>query len=163
MNDNYTQYDGYFSMSLAYLEIGEYAAAKDSNSGDYQNALAYQFFHALELFLKYAILLKTREKELRTHDLNTLSKTYYQLYPDEIYHIDNPFDFSDYQAEPLNPNEKELFKKHTERFDLKIMDQHLRYPASEKNGGYSFKLDSDIFSNMREKFIEINQHLPRLI
>lgn len=79
-NDN--KYVQYLSMSLAYLEIGEYSAQKNNNNGDYQNGVAYQLFHALELFVKYAILLKTRKSELKGHELGVLFKKYYKLYPE---------------------------------------------------------------------------------
>jgi len=89
-NDN--KYDQYLSMSLAYLEIGEYSA-QNNNNGDYQNAVAYQLFHALELFVKYAILLKTKKSEVLGHDFSILFKKYYELYSEEIYHIEHPFDW----------------------------------------------------------------------
>ena len=47
-----SNYESYFSMCMAYLEIGEVSARNDNNTGEYQNAVAYQLYHALELFVK---------------------------------------------------------------------------------------------------------------
>jgi len=52
-------YEAYFSMCMAYLDIGEFSSKKDDNTGEYQNAVAYQLYHALELFVKYAIFKST--------------------------------------------------------------------------------------------------------
>lgn len=53
-----SNYEAYFLMSLAYLDVGEVAAKNSNNTGEYHNAVAYQLYHALELFVKYAILKK---------------------------------------------------------------------------------------------------------
>lgn len=35
------------------------------------------------------------------------------------------------------------------------MDQHLRYPADAKTGGYSYKIESSCFSAIKDKLISI--------
>lgn len=40
-------------------------------------------FHAIELFLKGAILERNPEENLRAHNIQGLSKRYYELYPDQ--------------------------------------------------------------------------------
>lgn len=43
----------------------------------------HHMFHAIELFLKGAILERNPEENLRTHNIQGLSKRYYELYPDQ--------------------------------------------------------------------------------
>ena len=57
MSEN--DYESYFNMCMAYLDIGEISTKNENNTGEYQNAVAYQLYHALELFVKYLILKKT--------------------------------------------------------------------------------------------------------
>lgn len=155
MKDNIVEKsEAYFLMSMAYLELGEVAAQHQNETGEYQNAVAYQLYHALEIFLKYAILKKTGSHK-KEHDLKKLFEEYHNLYTEKKYHIDSPFDFTNYDASDLNIKEKEMYINHLNQFDPKIMDQHLRYPTDEKTGGYSFKIESSIFKNMQRKFISI--------
>ena len=151
MNNNY---ESYFSMCIAYLEIGEIAAKNDNNTGEYQNAVAYQLYHALELFVKYAIL-KSKGRVLNIHDLSKLFDEYNSLYTDDAYRLEHPFDFSSYEPCELNIGEKEMYEKHIDKFKPKIMDQHLRYPPDHKTGGYSFKIESDYFVSTKDKLLEI--------
>ena len=146
--------EAYFSMSMAYLELGGVAARHQNETGEYQNAVAYQLYHALEIFLKYAILKRTGSHR-KGHDLKILFGEYYNLYTEKKYHIESPFDFTTYEASDLNIKEKEMWLNHLNQFNPEIMDQHLRYPPDKKTGGYSFKIESDIFTNMKNKFLEI--------
>lgn len=147
-------YDSYFSMCIAYLEIGEIAAKNNNNTDEYQNAVAYQLYHALELFVKYAIL-KRKGKVQNIHVFSTLFDEYHSLYTDEIYRLEHPFEFRSYEACEFNIGEKEMYEEHIEQFKPKIMDQHLRYPPDHKTGGYSFKIDSDYFASIKNKLLEI--------
>lgn len=147
-------YESYFSMCLAYLDIGEVSAKNCNNTGEYQNAVAYQLYHALELFVKYAILKSTGSVR-NIHDFTRLFGEYDSLYPGNDYRIEHPFDFSSYEACELNACEQEMYEKHIGQFKPKLMDQHLRYPPDEKTGGFSFKIDSDYFSLMKEKLMAI--------
>ena len=140
-------------MSLEYLRIGKIASCASNNTGEYDNAVAYQLFHALELFIKYAILLKDEKKEeILIHDLSKLTSMYEELYVEEIFKIDNLFNFSSYLPSKQNIDEEKLVKEHLKQFKLRIMDQHLRYPPDSKTGGYSFKFDSSIFKEFEQKF-----------
>ena len=150
-SDNYEQY---FSMCLAYIEIGEVAAHHENVTGEYQNAVAYQLYHALELFVKYAILKKTGHLK-KTHDLSMLFDSYYKLYTNEIYKIEHPFDFTTYTPSNENLYEYEMYEKHIETFEPKIMDQHLRYPYDEKTGRYSYQIESSYFTNIRKTIKKI--------
>ncbi len=154
MADSDDKYSSYFSMSIAYLEIGEAASTHDNPSGEYQNAVAYQLYHALELFVKYAILKNTGNVK-NIHDFSILFSQYNSLYPSDEYRIEHPFDFTSYEPCELNIGEQEMYEKHISQFKPKIMDQHLRYPPDEKTGRFSYKIDSDYFSSMKEKLMAI--------
>lgn len=147
-------YESYFSMCMAYLDIGEVSAKNNNNTGEYQNAVAYQLYHALELFVKYAILRNTGTVK-NIHDFSKLFSEYDSLYKSDEYRIEHPFDFTSYEPCELNIGEQEMYEKHISQFKPKFMDQHLRYPPDEKTGGFSYKIDSDYFSSMKEKLMAI--------
>lgn len=149
-----SNFESYFPMCIAYLEIGIISSGNANDTGEYQNAVAYQLYHALELFVKYAILKKTGHVN-KTHDFTELFKEYDYLYPDEDCRIEHPFEFSKYESCELNLNEKDAYEKHIKQFKPKFMDQHLRYPPDDKTGGFSFKIDADYFVTMKDKLENI--------
>jgi HEPN domain-containing protein len=152
MNGN--NYESYFSMSIAYLEVGKIAAKNKNNTEEYQNAVAYQLYHALELFVKYAIL-KKKDRVTYTHDLSDLFDEYNLLYKGNAYRLEHLFDFSSYEPCELNIDEKKMYEKHINEFKPKIMDQHLRYPQDHRIGGYSFKIESNDFASIKNKLLKI--------
>ena len=148
----------YLSISLAYLEVGKCASASNSeqiNTAEYQNAVAYQAFHAIELFFKYMIHRKEGSVP-HIHKLSELEKKYQSLYPCQSYSLDHPFDFSSYQVCDLNEGEQELVEKHKEKFKPDFMDQHLRYPTDYRTGGYSFAFDAEFFDDLRMRMLSIS-------
>ena len=147
-------YESYFSMSIAYLDIGEYSSKKDNNTGEYQNAVAYQLYHALELFVKYAILKRTGCVK-NIHDFSKLFSEYDSLYPEDEFRIEHPFHFTSYEPCEINIGEQELYEKHINQFKPEIMDQHLRYPSDNKTGGYSYNIDGEYFNLIKEKLMAI--------
>jgi len=149
-----SNYESYFSMSIAYLDIGEYSSKKGDDTGEYQNAVAYQLYHALELFVKYAILKRTGNVK-NIHDLSKLFGEYNSLYPEDEFRIEHPFDFTSYEPCELNIGEQEMHEKHINQFKPEIMDQHLRYPSDDKTGGYSYNIDGDYFNLIKEKLMVI--------
>ncbi|MBB1274131.1 hypothetical protein [Psychromonas sp. SR45-3] len=171
MNPN----EQYFNMAMCYIEIGKITSKRNwiwdrlpkwfpigkvtpfSDVGDYQNANAYQLFHAIELYLKYAILNK--EDKCWGHDVTNLYDKYTELYPSEDFHFEHPFDFSNYEVIPENIGEKELAEAHMAQFKISIMDQHLRYPSDNKTGGYSFSLSSCYFKEIEQKFMELHSKI----
>jgi hypothetical protein len=147
----------FLSMAIAYLEIGKVAAeagSKFSSDVDYQNAVAYQLFHAVELFYKLMIKNKTGSV-YHIHDLRKLEEEYTNIYPGPNHKVNHPFDFSDYSSCELNPGEDEMYAELISRFKPKYMDQHLRYPTNTRTGGYSFSLDSSVFEEIKNTMIEI--------
>lgn len=144
----------YLTMALSYIEIGKIASKSDSDlrqTSDCQNAIAYQLFHAFELFYKFMLAKKGITK--KTHILSNLDEEYRRVYPEEKYRIEHPFDFSNYESCFLNKNENELVATHFEKFNPNLMNQHLRYPTNENTGGYSYKIDTSIFEEIKEKFL----------
>ncbi|WP_347366284.1 hypothetical protein [Vibrio vulnificus] len=146
----------YLSMALAYLEIGKVSASSNSelmNTHEFENAIAYQLYHAVELFYKYMLLGKGVTKKV--HDIAELEKEYEQHFSGEKYKLDHPFDFSNYEASGLNPGEEELAEAHLEQFKPKFMDQHLRYPSNHNTGGYSYKFEPSYFDNIKDQMLSI--------
>jgi len=145
-------------MALAYIEVGRVAASANTpmkNTSDYQNAVAYQLFHGIELFYKHMIKKENGSVD-HTHDLKKLEEQYYSLYSGASYILDHPFDFSSYQSCSLNQNENQLMESHLEKFKPKYLVQHLRYPADKGTGGYSFDLDESCFEDIKNRFSEIS-------
>lgn len=156
-------------MAMCYIEIGKISSKRNwisdwlphwfpigkvspfSQVGDFKNATAYQLYHAIELYLKYAILSKGGR--CWGHDVTDLYEKYKELYPSTDFHFEHPFDFSSYEATPENIGEKELAEEHMGKFKTSIMDQHLRYPADSKIGGYSFSLINGYFKKMEQKLL----------
>lgn len=151
------KYESYLSMSLAYLEIGSVAAAAENHWDMYQQGVAYQFFHATELFLKFAILSKSREDSIKDHSIHKLLGQYEELYPDSAFSLDFPFDFRENSGE--TKQERAAIQSHIEQFKPKFMDQHLRYPSNHNTGGYSFVFDSSYFESMKVKFKEVGNKI----
>jgi HEPN domain-containing protein len=146
----------YYTMSLEYLNIGKISSNSNNKTTEYGNAVAYQLFHALELFLKYAILFKDNERKIiKTHDLEKLFKIYKSLYPEVEFELENPFSFSDYESLAENIDEENLARKHLEKFKPKLMDLHLRYPPDENTGGYVFSFDLSYFEKFEQEFQDI--------
>lgn len=157
MNPHSQAGDTFFSMALAYIEVGRVAASASMSIkclGDYENAVAYQLFHAMELFYK-AMISNAGQSVKHTHDLCGLENQYKSCFSDPLYHFENPFNFSSYEPEPLNQNEMHLAQSHFENFKPTYMSQHLRYPPDHRTGGYSFSFDESFFTAMKEKFQEI--------
>lgn len=144
-------------MAIAYIEIGKVAAEADTAlkyDGDYQNAVAYQLFHALELFYKFMIANKTGSFST-IHDLRKLEEGYTKLYPGDNHKINHPFNFSNYRACELNEGEKNLFESHANKYKPKYLDQHLRYPTDERTGSYSFALSPSIFEDVKNEILQV--------
>lgn len=131
----------YYNRSLAFLEHARITSSSvDSelyNTEEYFNITAYSLYHSLELFIKFAILARTSQEELvtsnkyKTHNLKNLIQEYKDLYPEEIYDLQLPFD-------------DEVFK------GLDNLDQMLKYPTDNKNELWKRSL---IFSYTKD-FIE---------
>ena len=43
----------------------------------------------------------------------------------------------------LNIGEQEMYEQHIRTFKPEFMDQHIRYPADKKTGGYSYQKIKD--------------------
>ena len=152
-------HDQFLSMAFAYLEIGRIVSISSSelsNTSEYENAKAYQLYHAIELFYKYMIIGK-KGKIAHIHDLKKLEDEYLKIYSDTKFKLEHPFNFSEDQFCIHSENEKSLTKQHMEKFKPSYMDQHLRYPIDERTGGYSFFLDESVFEAVKEQIVSIVQ------
>ncbi len=150
--------DEFLNMAIAYLEIGRVSVIADTDFKhvhEYENAIAYQMFHAVELFYKYMIKKKTGSAPY-THKLKELEESYLKLYPSDDYKIDHSFKFEEYHPCELNKGELELHQQHIKQFKPAFMDQHLRYPRDHRTGGYSFSLDCSSFEKMNKQFLRIS-------
>ncbi|GLR62930.1 hypothetical protein [Marinospirillum insulare] len=147
----------FLSMAIAYIEIGKVSAEANSelkNTSEYENAIAYQLYHSVELFYKYMLLKKGITK--KGHDIAVLEKEYGKYFSEKRYELEHPFDFSNYEACDLNQGEAEMACDHMQKFKPEFMDQHLRYPSNHNTGGYSYKFDSDYFGNIKEQMLRIS-------
>jgi len=148
---------GFLSMAIAYIEIGKVSSRSDSelkDTDEYANAVAYQLYHSVELFYKH--MLSKKDVETRGHDISALEIEYRNLFSEERHKLEHPFDFSNLEHNPLNKSEKELTKYHLEKFKVKFMDQHLRYPSSHNTGGYSYKFEPCLFDSIKEQMLKID-------
>lgn len=90
-------------MALSYIEIGKISSESNSDlsrTSDFQNAIAYQLFHAIELFYKF--VLAKKGITMKIHVLAKLDEEYRNIYPEEKYRIEHHFDFSNYKGCDLN-------------------------------------------------------------
>lgn len=149
----------FLNKSLAFLEAAKAAASHNTpmkNTSDYQDAIAYSLYHAIELFYKHMIKAQKNSFE-HTHDLQKLEQEYLSIYGYNNKHIlQHPFNFSSYEPCPLNLNEQQLIEAHIKDFNPKYMDQHLRYPINSNTGGYSFMLDELYLEEIKKKIIGIS-------
>lgn len=147
----------FLSMALAYIEIGKVSAQADSelkNTSEYENAIAYQLYHSVELFYKYMLLNKGITK--KGHDIAVLEIEYKKHFIEDQYQLEHLFDFSNYEANDLNPGEAAMAEAHIQKFKPEFMDQHLRYPSNHNTGGYSYKLEPCYFDNIKEQMLRIS-------
>lgn len=108
------------------------------------SVVQYLTFHAIELFLKGAILEREPKENVRNHDIQVLSKRFNNLYPGAKYEFHAPFISRD------EPDRSLIFSPETIQ-ELKIKDskqkkpwdQRLRYPRSPEGqpwgGGVGFE------------------------
>lgn len=140
---------------MAYIEVGKISAAAETelkHEHYFQNAVAYQLFHAIELFYKYMIKAKAGSVK-HIHDLKALEEEYSCLYPGDYYKINHPFDFSTYEVCKLNEDESKMVESHLSKFKPNYLDQHLRYPIDKRTGGYSFSIDPSTFEDLRKEML----------
>lgn len=100
------------------------------------SVVQYLVFHAIELFLKGAILEKEPTEKLINHDIQALSKRYRNLYKAKKYEFDAPFLAKEPSGDDLIKfyGSTDLVEKHKsfrkESKKKNPQDQLLRYPAN---------------------------------
>ena len=91
--------------------------------------------HAIELFLKGAILERSQNEQLGSHDIQALSKRYNNLYQGKKYELQAPFisrneaDLSDI-FDPKYLEEVKSYIKESKRKNP--LDQRHRYPGNKE-------------------------------
>jgi hypothetical protein len=105
--------------------------------------------HAIELFLKGAILERKPNEELGTHDIQGLSSRYNNLYPGKKYKFHAPFiskaeaDLSDFFS-PKDLEEVKIYIKESKQKNP--LDQRHRYPGNKEgqpwDGAVGFEPES---------------------
>ena len=101
---------------------------------DRGSVVLYLMFHAIELFLKGAILARNSKEKLISHDIQVLSTRYKHLYQGKKYEFHAPFisrdkvDLSDLYS-PEDIEEVNSFIKESERKNPS--DQRYRYPENQ--------------------------------
>ncbi len=124
----------FLSFSNAYLDSALRLCAVLKRSPRKSNyargsVVLYLMFHAIELFLKGAILERKPKENLRSHDIQVLSKRYNKLYPGMKYEFHGPFisrdeaDLSDLLSPEIIEARKIYIKKNPS-------DQRYRYPEN---------------------------------
>jgi hypothetical protein len=91
-------------------------------------------FHAIELFLKGAILKKNPNAEIGSHDIQKLSKQYKNLYKGKKYTFHAPFTWDEQVLNEIYDHQKVQNVKEfiSESEKKNPLDQHHRYPGNKE-------------------------------
>ena len=140
----------FISFSDAYLDSAFRLCAVLKRSPRKSNyargaVVLYLMFHAIELFLKGAILERKPKEDLRSHDIQDLSKRYNKLYPGMKYEFHGPFISRD-EADPSDLLSPEILEGRKIYIKMNPSDQRYRYPKNQKgqpwDGLVGFKPES---------------------
>lgn len=115
--------DAYLDSAARLCRILKRSARKSSYPGG--AVILFLAHHAVELFLKAAILQKSPSENLYSHNIEHLEKQYRSLYPGKKYDFDVPFSKTVYLG--LEP--PEIPKQKTSKSAL---NQAYRYPVDNK-------------------------------
>ena len=99
------------------------------------SVVLYLMFHAIELFLKGAILERKPNEKLGTHNIQGLSNRYNNLYPGKKYKFHAPFISRDEAdlSEFFNPKDLEEVEIYINESEQKNpLDQRHRYPGNRE-------------------------------
>ena len=131
----------YLSFSDAYLDSASRLCTVLKRSPRKSNyargsVVLHLTFHAIELFLKGAILERNQKEKLKTHDIQDLSNRYNNLYTGKKYKFHAPFirsgdkaDFSEF----FSPKDlEEVETKIKERKRKNPLGQRHRYPEKKE-------------------------------
>lgn len=97
------------------------------------SVVLYLMFHAIELFLKGAILERKPNENLKHHDIQGLSNRYKKLYPGKKYELHGPFISRDEAnlRDLFSPKDLEEVKIYIKKRERKNpSDQRYRYPKN---------------------------------
>lgn len=130
------------SFSDAYLDSASRLCTtlkRSSRKASYARGavVLHLMFHAIELFLKGAILERNPKEDLRTHDIQVLSKRYYKLYPGKQFRFHTSLIFTEEVdlCQIYGPENVEKIKKFIEESEKdNPLGLRYRYPRKLKGG-----------------------------
>lgn len=145
-----------FDKSMAFLE-GAIVTSKASDSfifktSEYSNVTAHLLHHAIELFLKFAIVSYTKKLPENEHKIFKLYEEYEILYPNKEFEIKIPFvEKPKYKGF----SEKEI-ENHKIAFPMSI-ELQLRYPVGWQEEAYSpiSKFETSYLESCKEQFLQL--------
>lgn len=150
--------DQYAAYSMAYLDSAERLCgllSRSYRSATYERGtvVLYLAMHAVELFLKGAILRKAPHERLVHHNLERIYNRYKELYPAKRYHFDMGF----------TKNYSGMSKKEiqTARQYSPPIDQLFRYPQDKNSTPwpslYAFEANSFLaeLESLRMRFMQL--------
>lgn len=113
------------------------------------SVVLYLMFHAIELFLKSAILEQKPNEQLGNHDIQSLRNRYNNLYPGKKFKFHAPFIISDEAnlSDHFSPKDlEEVESEIKERRQKNPWDQRHRYPVNREgqrwDGSVGFEPES---------------------
>jgi hypothetical protein len=128
----------------------------------------YLMFHAIELFLKGAILERKPKGNLKSHDIQDLSNQYHNLYRGNKYKLHAPFisrdetDLSEFYS-PETLEERKMFIQESERKNPQ--DQRHRYPRNQEGqpweglGGFEPESCLVVIKNLKADIARLTSHI----
>jgi hypothetical protein len=160
--ENKTQSELFFDLGFAYMDtsiLSTKSMLNNQTPSQYSQSrvilsLAY---HAIELFLKGAILFKKNEYKVNGHNLDTLYKEYQKLYTQDKFQLESPFitRFMGISVDEINsinlPPRDQMYRYHTDR-------------NTEKWEGVEGFIPQDFLkksSSLKNKFIELKKRIKK--
>lgn len=157
--------DQYFALARGYLDGSSVlcrALLDDAYAEQYSHTrvILYLCRHAVELFLKGAILKASGQQAKKSHNIVTLLDEYECLLPDQQFRFKTPFDLS-----TLPPIERTQYTAELHAFTGRYNathDQRYRYPADNNGNDFPGYLDSFIPAMFLSELQELSTELLRV-
>lgn len=139
----------FFEFSLSYLRASTQlciSLAHATEGGSYTDGCVILALtrHAIELYLKGAILAKSEmdeaDRSISGHDLDTLYDQYRRAYPNDVYALTLPFQIGDEKSVDIDLDNEEVDRSRVNAWPRP--DQLYRYPANRDfrpwDGAFAF-------------------------
>jgi HEPN domain-containing protein len=149
-----------FDKSMAFLENAIVSSKAEKSewfdTAEFSGVTAHLFHHAIELFLKSAIVASTKALPKNKHNIIELYKKYKQLYPSKEFDLEIPFkkepEYMGFTEEQINQHKKD--------YPMSI-ELQLRYPVGWRGEVYSptFRLETKYLEQCKQKLIELRRQI----